>query len=46
VKGASINIYVSGTIIVVDAWLIVYGNSSTRNNLDKISKSTCWSLFD
>jgi hypothetical protein len=40
-KSASI----SGLIIVVTTLLIVYGNSSARNNLYKISKSTCWFLF-
>jgi hypothetical protein len=30
-------------IIVVNMLIIVYGNSSARNNLYKISKSTCWS---
>jgi hypothetical protein len=29
----------------VDALLIVYGNSSARNNLNKICKYNCWSLF-
>jgi hypothetical protein len=46
VKGTSLNIYVPSTIIVVDALLIVDGNSSARNNLDKISKSSFCSLFD
>jgi hypothetical protein len=35
------DICMSGLIIVVTALLLVYGNSSARNNLDKISKSTC-----
>jgi hypothetical protein len=46
VKGASINIYVPGTIIVVDVLLIVYVNSRHEMTWIKISKSTCWSTFD
>jgi hypothetical protein len=42
VKSASINTYMSGKVIVVDALLIVYDNSSAQNELYKISKSTCW----
>jgi hypothetical protein len=38
-----INIYVLGTIIVVDMLLIVYGNSRYEITWIKISKSTCWS---
>jgi hypothetical protein len=36
-----IHIYIPGLIIVVNTLMIVYGNSSARNNLYKISKSTC-----
>jgi hypothetical protein len=46
VKGASIYIYVPGMIIVVDALLIMYGNSRHEMTWIKISKSTCWSSFD
>jgi hypothetical protein len=35
-EGASINTYMPGKIIVVDALLIVYGNSSAQMNCIKL----------